>query len=64
MVNDRLSALVSGEPGNYVPPVAEYDFLLKEALGTDIVARSTGGALTADDAMDAIASAGVFASEV
>ncbi|NLB47095.1 MAG: acyl-CoA dehydrogenase [Microbacteriaceae bacterium] len=64
MVNDRLSALVSGEPGNYVPPVAEYDFLLKEAFGTDIVARSTDGALTADDAMDAIAAAGEFASEV
>lgn len=48
----------------FTPPVADYEFLLNEAFGTDIVARSTGGTLTAEDAMDAIAAAGEFAAEV
>lgn len=64
MVNDRLSALVSSEPGSYVPPVREYAFLLGEAFGTDIVSRATGGALTAEDAIDAISAAGEMAAEV
>ncbi|GAA1327753.1 acyl-CoA dehydrogenase [Leucobacter albus] len=52
------------DAGTYVPPVAEYAFLLKEAFGTDVVARATGGALSADDAGDALEAAGEFAAEV
>ena len=48
----------------YQPPVADYAFLYGEAFGLDIVARSTGGELTADDATDVIAGAGEFAASV
>ncbi|WP_431802027.1 acyl-CoA dehydrogenase [Microbacterium sp. bgisy203] len=48
----------------YVPPVADYAFLYHEAFGLDIVARATGGALTADDATDVIEGAGEFAASV
>lgn len=64
MAIDSLPPHSSGEPGAYAPPVGEYAFLLGEAFGTDIVARSTGGALSAEDALDAIEAAGDFASEV
>ncbi|NLA65736.1 MAG: acyl-CoA dehydrogenase [Leucobacter sp.] len=64
MANDPLAPLVAQEAGSYVPPVGEYAFLLGEAFGTDLVARSTEGALTTDDALDAITAAGEFASEV
>ena len=50
--------------GEYVAPVDDYAFLLKEAFGTDIIARSTEGAMDADDMIDAIAAAGEMASEV
>ena len=48
----------------YVPPVGEYAFLLREAFGTDVVARATEGALSAEDAGDALEAAGEFAAEV
>ena len=48
----------------YQPPVADYAFLFGEAFGTDIVARSTGGALSASDATDVIEGAGEFAASV
>ncbi len=57
MAIDSLATHTSTETGTYVPPVAEYEFLLGEAFGTDIVARSTGGALSTEDALDAIADA-------
>ncbi|GAA1581161.1 acyl-CoA dehydrogenase [Leucobacter aridicollis] len=50
--------------GTYVPPVADYAFLLGEAFGTDVVARATDGALSAADAGDALEAAGEFAAEV
>lgn len=49
---------------DYQPPVEDYAFLYREAFGTDLVARSTGGALTAADATDIIAGAGDFAAAV
>ncbi len=49
---------------DYQPPVDDYAFLYREAFGVDVVARSTGGALTAADATDIIAGAGEFASSV
>lgn len=48
----------------YVPPVDDYAFLFAEAFGTDLVARATGGALSAEDAVDALAAAGELAAEV
>lgn len=48
----------------YQPPVDDYAFLYREAFGTDLLARSTGGELTADDATDIIAGAGEFAASV
>ena len=48
----------------YVPPVDDYAFLFAEAFGEDVVARATGGALSAEDAVDALAAAGELASEV
>ena len=64
MAIDALTAHTPADPGSYVPPVDEYAFLLGEAFGADIVARASEGALTADDAGDAIAAAGEFAAEV
>jgi alkylation response protein AidB-like acyl-CoA dehydrogenase len=64
MATDPLATLTSSEPGSYAPPVGEYAFLLGEAFGTDLVARATDGALTAEDALDAINAAGEFSSEV
>lgn len=49
---------------DYTPPVADYAFLYKEVFGRDIVAAASGGALTADDAVEIIAGAGEFAAEV
>lgn len=49
---------------DYLPPTADYAFLFGELFGTDIVARATGGELTADDAADVIAGAGEFAASV
>ncbi|MFT4230503.1 MAG: acyl-CoA dehydrogenase [Microbacterium sp.] len=48
----------------YQPPVADYAFLYREAFGVDLLARSTGGALTAQDAVDIVAGAGEFAASV
>ncbi|MGP6177492.1 acyl-CoA dehydrogenase [Microbacterium sp. A196] len=48
----------------YIPPVADYAFLYREAFGRDIVAAASGGAITADDAVEIIAGAGEFAAEV
>lgn len=48
----------------YVPPVDDYAFLYREMFGRDIVAAASGGALTADDAVEIIAGAGEFAAEV
>lgn len=64
MTTDPLAPLVSNEPGSYVAPVSEYAFLLGEAFGEDLVARATGGELSAEDAIDALGAAGEFASEV
>ncbi len=64
MAIESLEPFTAGEPGAYAPPVAEYEFLLGEAFGEDIVARATGGALSAEDALDAIGAAGEFSAEV
>ncbi len=64
MAIDALTTHTPADPGSYVPPVDEYAFLLGEAFGTDVVARASEGALTAEDAGDAIAAAGEFAAEV
>jgi alkylation response protein AidB-like acyl-CoA dehydrogenase len=48
----------------YVPPVADYAFLYRDAFGLDLVARATGGELTADDAVEIISGAGEFAASV
>lgn len=48
----------------YTAPADDYAFLFAEAFGTDIVARSTDGELTADDAVDVVRAAGDFASSV
>ena len=54
----------SGEMGAYVAPVEEYAFLLGEAFGEDLVARASGGELSASDAVEALDGAGEFAAEV
>ncbi|MCR2792128.1 acyl-CoA dehydrogenase [Microbacterium sp. zg.Y625] len=48
----------------YTPPVEDYAFLFADAFGQDLVARATGGELTAEDATDIIAGAGEFAASV
>lgn len=48
----------------YSAPVGDYAFLLGEAFGLDLVARATGGELTAEDAAEIIAGAGEFAASV
>ena len=48
----------------YEPPTADYAFLYEEAFGLDVVARATGGALTASDAEEVLAGAGSFAASV
>lgn len=64
MAIDTLAAHSPAEPGSYIPPTDEYRFLLGEAFGTDLVSRASSGALTAEDAADAIDAAGEFAAEV
>ncbi|EPD86333.1 hypothetical protein HMPREF1529_00385 [Microbacterium sp. oral taxon 186 str. F0373] len=49
---------------DYQAPTADYAFLFGEAFGLDIVARATGGELTAADGADVIAGAGEFAASV
>lgn len=49
---------------DYQPPVDDYAFLFGEAFGLDIVARATGGELTADDGVDIVSGAGEFAASV
>jgi len=49
---------------SYTAPVDDYAFLFGEAFGLDLVARATGGELTADDATEIIAGAGEFAASV
>jgi len=48
----------------YIPPVDDYAFLYSEAFGLDLVARATGGELSAEDATEIIAGAGEFAASV
>ncbi|MFV0319531.1 MAG: acyl-CoA dehydrogenase, partial [Microbacterium sp.] len=48
----------------YTAPVEDYAFLYRDAFGADLVARATGGAMTADDAIDVLRAAGEFAAEV
>lgn len=48
----------------YVPPVEDYAFLFGELFGEDVVARSTGGEMSAEDASEIIAGAGEFAASV
>ena len=48
----------------YTPPVEDYAFLFTDAFGVDLVARATGGELTAEDATEIIAGAGEFAASV
>ncbi len=48
----------------YAPPVADYEFLYRDAFGRDIVAAATGGEMTASDAAEIVAGAGEFAAEV
>lgn len=52
------------EASRYTPPTDDYAFLLGEAFGVDLVARATGGELSADDADDILAAAGDFAASV
>ena len=52
------------EATDYAAPVEDYAFLLKDAFGTDLVSRATGGELTADDAVEILTGAGDFASAV
>ncbi|HWT34537.1 MAG TPA: acyl-CoA dehydrogenase [Microbacterium sp.] len=49
---------------SYRPPVDDYAFLFGEAFGADLLARSTGGAMTASDGTDVMAAAGGFAASV
>jgi len=49
---------------DYQPPVDDYAFLFGEAFGVDLVARSTGGELSAGEATDIIEGAGDFAASV
>jgi len=49
---------------SYRPPVEDYAFLFCEAFGADLLARSTGGAMTASDGTDVMAAAGGFAASV
>ncbi|ODU76627.1 MAG: acyl-CoA dehydrogenase [Microbacterium sp. SCN 71-21] len=55
---------MAAQSSPYTPPVAEYGFLYREVFGGDVVARATGGALSADDAVDVLEAAGDFAAEV
>ncbi len=64
MAIDQLPPHTPADPGAYLPPVDEYAFLLSQAFGSDIVAGSTDGAMTAEDALDAISAGGEFAVEV
>ncbi|WP_417561751.1 acyl-CoA dehydrogenase [Microbacterium sp.] len=48
----------------YAPPVDDYAFLYRDAFGVDLVARATGGELTADDAVEILTGAGEFAASV
>ena len=50
--------------GDYTAPVDDYAFFMKEAFGTDIIARASEGAMTADDMVDALGAAGEMAAEV
>lgn len=50
--------------GDYTAPVEDYAFLLGEVFGTDIIERSTDGAMSAQDMRDVIEAAGEMASEV
>lgn len=49
---------------DYQPPTADYAFLFGEAFGLDIIARATGGELSAEDGADIVAGAGEFAASV
>jgi len=49
---------------SYTAPVDDYSFLFGEAFGLDVVARATGGELTAEDATEIVAGAGEFAASV
>ncbi|GAA5211869.1 acyl-CoA dehydrogenase [Microbacterium kyungheense] len=49
---------------SYTAPVDDYSFLFGEAFGIDVVARATGGELTAEDATEIVAGAGEFAASV
>ena len=49
---------------DYQPPVDDYAFLYGEAFGLDLIARATGGELSAEDATEIIAGAGEFAASV
>ena len=64
MATDSTLHSFAGDLSSYTPPTDEYAFLLGEAFGEDLVARSTNGELTAGDAMDAINAAADFAGEV
>lgn len=59
-----LSQQATADSNKYNAPVVEYDFLFSEAFGEDIIARATGGALSASDARDALEGAAEFAAEV
>lgn len=48
----------------YTAPVDDYRFLYSRAFGLDLIARSTDGALNAEDATDIVQHAGDFAASV
>lgn len=50
--------------GDFVAPVEEYAFLLKDAFGIDVISRATDGAMSADDMVDVLEAAGEMATEV
>ncbi|HUH53513.1 MAG TPA: acyl-CoA dehydrogenase [Microbacteriaceae bacterium] len=56
--------MANTELGAYTAPVDDYNFLLKDVFGEDLVASATNGAMTAADAADVLEAAGEFASEV
>ncbi|WP_040162780.1 acyl-CoA dehydrogenase [Microbacterium gorillae] len=49
---------------DYRAPVDDYAFLYGEAFGLDLIERSTGGEMSADDAAEIIGGAGEFAAGV
>lgn len=50
-------------PQPYQVPVDDYAFLFRDAFGVDLLARATGGELTADDGVQIVTAAGEVAAQ-